>query len=72
MFMSCAAMARAMQAGLDFAEVSTKTSELAAAANAVIGERLALMSKAVRNPLAADHAMSFGRGAAAREGVVTR
>jgi hypothetical protein len=56
MFMSCAAMARAMQAGLDFAEVSTKTSELGAAANAVISERVALMSKAMRNPLAADYA----------------
>jgi len=49
-----------MQAGLDFAEVSTKTNELAAAANTVIGERVALMAEAARNPLAADYA-EFGR-----------
>jgi hypothetical protein len=54
--MSCAAMARAMRAGLDFAELSTKTRELAAAANTVIGERVALIAEATRNPLAADYA----------------
>lgn len=51
-----AAIARAMQAGLDFAEVSTKTGEMAAAANTVIGERVALMAEAARDPLGTDYA----------------
>jgi hypothetical protein len=56
MFMSSAAIARVMQAGLALAEVSNKTGEMAAAANTVIGERVALMMEAARDPLAADHA----------------
>jgi hypothetical protein len=56
MFMSSTALARVMQAGLDFAEVSTKTGEMAAAANTVIGERVALMTEAARDPLVADYA----------------
>ena len=56
MFMSSTAMARVMQAGLDFAEVSTKTGEMAAAANTVIGERVALLAEAARDPLVADYA----------------
>ena len=49
------AVARAMQAGVGLAEVSTKTGEIAIAANTVIGERIALMAKAALNPLAADY-----------------
>lgn len=56
MLMSDAAVARMIQGGLDFAEVSTKTGEMAAAANTVIGARVVLMMEAARNPLAADHA----------------
>jgi hypothetical protein len=56
MFMGSTAMARVMQAGLDFVEVGTKTGEMAAAANTVIGERVALMAKAARNPLTGDYA----------------
>ena len=56
MFISSTALARVMQAGLDFAEVSTKTAEMAVAANTVIGERVALMAEAVHDPLAADYA----------------
>ena len=56
MFMGSTAMARVMQAGRDFAEVGAKTGELAAAANTVIGERVALMARAARNPLAGDYA----------------
>jgi hypothetical protein len=60
MFISSTALARVMQAGLDFAEVSTKTVEMAVAANTVIGERVALMAEAVRDPLAADY-VEFAR-----------
>ncbi|HLG87381.1 MAG TPA: hypothetical protein VKZ79_09325 [Alphaproteobacteria bacterium] len=54
MFMGPAAVARAMQVGLDFAEVSTKAGETASASSTVIGERVALMVAAAWNPLAAD------------------
>ena len=60
MFISSTALARVMQAGLDFAEVSTKTAEMAVAANTVIGERVALMAEAVRDPLTADY-VEFAR-----------
>ena len=56
MLMRSTAMARVMQVGLDFAQVGTKTAEMAAAANTVVGERVALMAEAVRDPLAADYA----------------
>ena len=49
------AVVRAVQAGVGLAEVSTKTGEIAIAANTVIGERIALMAKAALNPLTADY-----------------
>lgn len=55
MFIGSAAVARAMQAGADFAVVSAKTGEMAAAANAVIGERVAMMVEAAQNPRTADY-----------------
>lgn len=51
-----AAVARAIQAGNDLAEASAKTSEMAMAANTVIGERIVLMAKAALDPLTADYA----------------
>jgi len=56
MFIGSTAMTRAMQAVLDFAEMSTKTGEMATAANTVIGERVAMMAQATRDPLAGDYA----------------
>ena len=50
MFLGSTAVARAIQAGADFAEVSAKTGELVVAANAVIGERVAMMVEAARDP----------------------
>lgn len=55
MFMGPTAVARAMQVGLDFAEVSTKAGETASAAGTVIGERVALMVAAALDPLTADY-----------------
>lgn len=49
------AVARAMRAGIDLAEVSAKAGEMAVAANTVIGERIALMANAALNPLTADY-----------------
>jgi hypothetical protein len=50
------AVARAIQAGIDLAEVSAKIGEMAMAANTVIGERIVLMTKAALDPLTADYA----------------
>src|SRR5579884_1071651 len=55
MFVGSMAVARAMQAGVDLAEVSAKTVEMAVAANTVIGERVALVAEVARDPLAADY-----------------
>jgi hypothetical protein len=56
MIIGSTAVARAMQTVLDFAEMSTKTGEMATAANRVIGERVVLMAQATRDPLAGDYA----------------
>ena len=79
MIIGSTAVARAMQTVLDFAEMSTKTGEMATAANRVIGERVVLMAQATRNPLAGDYAefarmlpRKGGRHAASMRGSVGR
>jgi hypothetical protein len=56
MFIGSTAVARAMQARADFAEVSAKTGEMIVAANAVIRERVAMMVEGARNPRTANYA----------------
>jgi aromatic ring hydroxylase len=56
MFIGSTAVARAMRAGADFAKVSAKTGEMVVAANAVIGERVAMMVEAARDPQTANYA----------------
>jgi hypothetical protein len=55
-FTGSSTLERAMQIGLELAEVSIKTGEMAVAANTVIAERVALMVEAARDPLAGDYA----------------
>jgi hypothetical protein len=56
MFMGSTAIARAMQAALDVADLTLKASEMTAAAGSVIGARVGIMTAAQRDPLAADNA----------------
>ncbi|HVT27438.1 MAG TPA: hypothetical protein VHE81_05410 [Lacipirellulaceae bacterium] len=60
MFMGSTAVARAIQAGADFAELSAKAGEMIVAANAVIGERVAMMVEAARDPRTANY-IEFAR-----------
>jgi hypothetical protein len=55
MFIGLTAVARAMQAGADFIEVSIKTGEMAVAANVVLGERVAMIVEATCSPRTADY-----------------
>jgi len=56
MFMGSTAIARAMEAALDLADVILKAGEMTTAAGAVIGTRVWMIAAAQQDPLNADHA----------------
>jgi hypothetical protein len=60
MFLGSSAAMRVIEAGVELAEVSVKTGEMAAAAGTVIGRRVALMAAAAQDPLAGDY-VELGR-----------
>jgi hypothetical protein len=56
MFTGLAAIARAMQAALDVADIGVKATEMTTAAGSVIRERVGMMTAVHCNPLTADYA----------------